>query len=244
MAESTCGGLRPGGETPGPIAGEALRAGAGPSAASGRGARIAQESAPARPPARESSRLHLRARLPVVPARARGSPSRAPAKPALPGLRLGRGAHWPWGTTTPGAGGHPQGPRLRGSFAGHGPHHPRRGRLRHRAAAHPAGRTRRPHARAVLRTVRYGPGRHRRRAGPRRHRAESGGHLHRYHHRATAGACADHGEACDTRRARLPYPQDRHCPFGVGGERGAELAAHWAESVLDDRRSGAAASPG
>ncbi|WP_307852203.1 aminotransferase class III-fold pyridoxal phosphate-dependent enzyme [Streptomyces sp. b94] len=57
------------------------------------------------------------------------------------------------------------------------------------------------------------------------------------HHRATAEACAGHGDACDTRPARLPDPQD-HCPFGVGGERGAELAALWAESVLDDRRPG------
>ncbi|WP_420864129.1 diaminobutyrate--2-oxoglutarate transaminase family protein [Streptomyces deccanensis] len=41
------------------------------------------------------------------------------------------------------------------------------------------------------------------------------------------------------RAARLPYPQDYRCPFGIGGERGAELAARWAESVLDEAESGA-----
>ncbi|MGI5366957.1 aminotransferase class III-fold pyridoxal phosphate-dependent enzyme [Streptomyces iakyrus] len=42
----------------------------------------------------------------------------------------------------------------------------------------------------------------------------------------------------DTRVARLPYPQDYRCPFGVGGERGADLAARWTESLLDDRGPG------
>ncbi|MFJ8595094.1 aminotransferase class III-fold pyridoxal phosphate-dependent enzyme [Streptomyces sp. NPDC093598] len=37
---------------------------------------------------------------------------------------------------------------------------------------------------------------------------------------------------------RLPYPQDYRCPFGVGGEHGADLAARWAESLLDDPGSG------
>ncbi|MCH0568790.1 aminotransferase class III-fold pyridoxal phosphate-dependent enzyme [Streptomyces sp. MUM 136J] len=37
---------------------------------------------------------------------------------------------------------------------------------------------------------------------------------------------------------RLPYPQDYRCPFGVGGPRGAELAARWTESLLDDPLSG------
>ncbi|MDT0612350.1 aminotransferase class III-fold pyridoxal phosphate-dependent enzyme [Streptomyces lancefieldiae] len=64
------------------------------------------------------------------------------------------------------------------------------------------------------------------------------------HHRATAEACAGPGDACGTRLARLPYPQDPHCPFGVGGEHGAELAGHWAESVLDDRRTGEALPAG
>ncbi|MEU1577324.1 aminotransferase class III-fold pyridoxal phosphate-dependent enzyme [Streptomyces collinus] len=40
--------------------------------------------------------------------------------------------------------------------------------------------------------------------------------------------------SADTRVARLPYPQDYRCPFGVGGERGADLAARWTESLLDD----------
>ncbi|GAA3216027.1 hypothetical protein GCM10020256_17990 [Streptomyces thermocoprophilus] len=37
---------------------------------------------------------------------------------------------------------------------------------------------------------------------------------------------------------RLPYPQDYRCPFGIGGPRGAELAARWTESLLDDPLSG------
>ncbi|CAL9435882.1 Diaminobutyrate--2-oxoglutarate aminotransferase [Streptomyces sp. enrichment culture] len=42
------------------------------------------------------------------------------------------------------------------------------------------------------------------------------------------------GTSADTGVARLPYPQDYRCPFGVGGERGADLAARWTESLLDD----------
>lgn len=42
----------------------------------------------------------------------------------------------------------------------------------------------------------------------------------------------------DRRVIRLPYPQDYRCPFGVGGERGADLAARWTESLLDDPGSG------
>ena len=42
----------------------------------------------------------------------------------------------------------------------------------------------------------------------------------------------------DVRVARLPYPQDYRCPFGVGGEHGADLAARWTESLLDDPGSG------
>ncbi|MFI8946807.1 aminotransferase class III-fold pyridoxal phosphate-dependent enzyme [Streptomyces sp. NPDC053750] len=64
------------------------------------------------------------------------------------------------------------------------------------------------------------------------------------HHRAGAEACAGPGDACGTRLARLPYPQDPYGPFGVDGERGAELAAHGAESVLDDRISGEALPAG
>ncbi|MDX2932653.1 diaminobutyrate--2-oxoglutarate transaminase family protein [Streptomyces ipomoeae] len=58
------------------------------------------------------------------------------------------------------------------------------------------------------------------------------------YHGMTAGALAASGGACDVRVARLPYPQDYRCPFGVGGEHGAELAARWTESVLDDTKSG------
>ncbi|MPY46209.1 aminotransferase class III-fold pyridoxal phosphate-dependent enzyme, partial [Streptomyces phyllanthi] len=58
------------------------------------------------------------------------------------------------------------------------------------------------------------------------------------YHGMTTGALEASGGATDVRVARLPYPQDYRCPFGVGGERGAELAARWTESVLDDTKSG------
>ncbi|MGX4689426.1 diaminobutyrate--2-oxoglutarate transaminase family protein [Streptomyces sp. JNUCC 63] len=58
------------------------------------------------------------------------------------------------------------------------------------------------------------------------------------YHGMTAGALDASGHAADVRVARLPYPQDYRCPFGVGGARGAELAARWTESVLDDPKSG------
>ncbi|MER6154476.1 diaminobutyrate--2-oxoglutarate transaminase family protein [Streptomyces sp. NPDC001868] len=58
------------------------------------------------------------------------------------------------------------------------------------------------------------------------------------YHGMTAGALEASGGAYDVRVARLPYPQDYRCPFGIGGERGAELAARWTESVLDDAKSG------
>lgn len=58
------------------------------------------------------------------------------------------------------------------------------------------------------------------------------------YHGMTAGALEASGGAYDVRVARLPYPQDYRCPFGVGGESGAELAARWTESVLDDPKSG------
>lgn len=58
------------------------------------------------------------------------------------------------------------------------------------------------------------------------------------YHGMTAGALEASGGASDVRVARLPYPQDYRCPFGVGGERGAELAARWTESLLDDPKSG------
>ncbi|MFJ5999788.1 aminotransferase class III-fold pyridoxal phosphate-dependent enzyme [Streptomyces sp. NPDC092370] len=38
----------------------------------------------------------------------------------------------------------------------------------------------------------------------------------------------------DAWATRLPYPQDYRCPFGIGGEYGAELAARWTESLLGD----------
>nr|WP_234482456.1 diaminobutyrate--2-oxoglutarate transaminase family protein [Streptomyces sp. MBT49] len=57
-------------------------------------------------------------------------------------------------------------------------------------------------------------------------------------HGMTAGSLEISGGAADVRVARLPYPQDYRCPFGVGGDRGAELAARWTESVLDDPGSG------
>ncbi|MEV6838017.1 diaminobutyrate--2-oxoglutarate transaminase family protein [Streptomyces sp. NPDC051133] len=58
------------------------------------------------------------------------------------------------------------------------------------------------------------------------------------YHGMTAGALAASGGARDIQVARLPYPQDYRCPFGVGGPRGAELAARWTESLLDDPKSG------
>jgi diaminobutyrate-2-oxoglutarate transaminase len=57
-------------------------------------------------------------------------------------------------------------------------------------------------------------------------------------HERTAGALDASAGAHDVRAARLPYPQDYRCPFGVGGERGADLAARWTESVLDDSGPG------
>ncbi|MFD5763016.1 diaminobutyrate--2-oxoglutarate transaminase family protein, partial [Streptomyces sp. NPDC127044] len=58
------------------------------------------------------------------------------------------------------------------------------------------------------------------------------------YHGMTAGALEASGGATEVRVARLPYPQDYRCPFGIGGERGAELAARWTESLLDDTKSG------
>ncbi|MEU9861854.1 diaminobutyrate--2-oxoglutarate transaminase family protein [Streptomyces sp. NPDC047971] len=58
------------------------------------------------------------------------------------------------------------------------------------------------------------------------------------YHGMTAGALDASGGATDVRVTRLPYPQNYRCPFGVGGERGAELAARWTENILDDPKSG------
>ncbi|MET7574603.1 aminotransferase class III-fold pyridoxal phosphate-dependent enzyme [Streptomyces sp. NPDC005492] len=52
---------------------------------------------------------------------------------------------------------------------------------------------------------------------------------------AVSGALEASGGACGP---RLPHPRDHRCPFGVGGPHGAELAARWSESALDDPESG------
>ncbi|MFE1937578.1 diaminobutyrate--2-oxoglutarate transaminase family protein [Streptomyces sp. NPDC059474] len=64
------------------------------------------------------------------------------------------------------------------------------------------------------------------------------------YHGMTAGALAASGGAAAagasaTGVTRLPFPYDYRCPFGVGGERGAELSARWAEKLLDDPKGGA-----
>ncbi|MEU0073432.1 aminotransferase class III-fold pyridoxal phosphate-dependent enzyme [Streptomyces sp. NPDC006332] len=57
-------------------------------------------------------------------------------------------------------------------------------------------------------------------------------------HGAMAGAAFDTlGGARDAWSVPLPYPQDYRCPFGLGGTRGAELAARWTESALGDPES-------
>ncbi|SCE46887.1 diaminobutyrate aminotransferase apoenzyme [Streptomyces sp. DvalAA-14] len=66
------------------------------------------------------------------------------------------------------------------------------------------------------------------------------------YHGMTAGALAATGDvvarssagAQDGRITRLPYPYDYRCPFGVGGDRGAELSARWAGQLLDDPKGG------
>ncbi|MEV4438497.1 diaminobutyrate--2-oxoglutarate transaminase family protein [Streptomyces sp. NPDC049577] len=58
------------------------------------------------------------------------------------------------------------------------------------------------------------------------------------YHGMTAGALDLSGGAPSVRVTRLPFPQDYRCPFGVGGEAGAALAARWTESLLDDPKSG------
>ncbi|MDX3380203.1 aminotransferase class III-fold pyridoxal phosphate-dependent enzyme [Streptomyces niveiscabiei] len=49
------------------------------------------------------------------------------------------------------------------------------------------------------------------------------------HHATAAGICGE-----------PPYPYGYRCPYGIGGEGGAELAARWAESVLDGAQPGVA----
>ncbi|WP_267243765.1 diaminobutyrate--2-oxoglutarate transaminase family protein [Streptomyces sp. PR69] len=58
------------------------------------------------------------------------------------------------------------------------------------------------------------------------------------YHGMTAGALDASGGATDVRVTRLPFPHDYRCPFGIGGERGAELAARWTEHLLDDPKGG------
>ncbi|MFF2329050.1 MULTISPECIES: diaminobutyrate--2-oxoglutarate transaminase family protein [unclassified Streptomyces] len=64
------------------------------------------------------------------------------------------------------------------------------------------------------------------------------------YHGMTAGALAASGGAEDVRVTRLPFPQNYRCPFGVGGERGAEIAARWTENLLDDPKGGTPAPAG
>ncbi|MCF3963965.1 diaminobutyrate--2-oxoglutarate transaminase family protein [Streptomyces fuscigenes] len=58
------------------------------------------------------------------------------------------------------------------------------------------------------------------------------------YHGMTEGSLAVSGGARDVRVTRLPYPQDYRCPFGTGGERGAELSARWTQNLLDDPSGG------
>ncbi|MEU2163799.1 diaminobutyrate--2-oxoglutarate transaminase family protein [Streptomyces sp. NPDC019208] len=64
------------------------------------------------------------------------------------------------------------------------------------------------------------------------------------YHGMTAGALDASGGAADVRVTRLPFPQNYRCPFGVGGDRGAELAARWTENLLDDPKGGVRAPAG
>lgn len=64
------------------------------------------------------------------------------------------------------------------------------------------------------------------------------------YHGMTAGALAASGGAEDVRVTRLPFPRNYRCPFGVGGERGAEIAARWTENLLDDPKGAHPRRPG
>ena len=64
------------------------------------------------------------------------------------------------------------------------------------------------------------------------------------YHGMTAGALDVSGGATDVRVTRLPFPDTYRCPFGVGGERGADIAAHWTEHLLDDPKGGVPAPAG
>ncbi|SEN38432.1 diaminobutyrate aminotransferase apoenzyme [Actinacidiphila rubida] len=65
------------------------------------------------------------------------------------------------------------------------------------------------------------------------------------YHGMTAAALGATGDTdmratvdADVRVTRLPYPYDYRCPFGTGGERGAELSARWTAHLLDDPKGG------
>ncbi|MDX6355006.1 MAG: diaminobutyrate-2-oxoglutarate transaminase, partial [Streptomyces sp.] len=66
------------------------------------------------------------------------------------------------------------------------------------------------------------------------------------YHGMTAAALAATGDNAvrsaagesDARITRLPYPYDYRCPFGIGGERGAQLSARFAAHLLDDPKGG------
>ncbi|MFI0899760.1 diaminobutyrate--2-oxoglutarate transaminase [Streptomyces sp. NPDC020983] len=66
------------------------------------------------------------------------------------------------------------------------------------------------------------------------------------YHGMTSAALAATGDTAvravvrgpDTQVTRLPYPYDYRCPFGVGGDRGAQLAARWTAHLLDDPKGG------
>ncbi|MEU0137511.1 diaminobutyrate--2-oxoglutarate transaminase family protein [Streptomyces sp. NPDC006296] len=58
------------------------------------------------------------------------------------------------------------------------------------------------------------------------------------YHGMTAGALAASGGAPDVGVTRLPFPHDYRCPFGTGGEEGADIAARWTEYLLDDPKGG------
>ncbi|WP_328719001.1 diaminobutyrate--2-oxoglutarate transaminase family protein [Streptomyces sp. NBC_00247] len=64
------------------------------------------------------------------------------------------------------------------------------------------------------------------------------------YHGMTSGALDASGGATDVRVTRLPFPQDYRCPFGIGGDRGAEIAAHWTRHLLDDPKGGVPAPAG
>jgi diaminobutyrate-2-oxoglutarate transaminase len=64
------------------------------------------------------------------------------------------------------------------------------------------------------------------------------------YHGMTAGALDASGGATDVRVTRLPFPHNYRCPFGIGGDRGAELSARWTEHLLDDPKSGVSTPAG